>query len=35
VQLPQHNPPAAIIAFIDFLVTLYVPTPPWERAGLP
>ncbi|MEC3949679.1 LysR family transcriptional regulator [Sphingobium sp. HWE2-09] len=35
VQLPQHNPPAAITAFIDFLVTLYVPTPPWERAGLP
>ncbi len=35
VQLPQHNPPAAITAFIDFLVTLYVPTPPWDRIGLP
>ncbi|NWK95229.1 LysR family transcriptional regulator [Sphingobium lactosutens] len=35
VQLPQHNPPAAITAFIDFLVTLYVPTPPWERTVLP
>lgn len=35
VQLPQPNPPAAITAFIDFLVTLYVPTPPWERTVLP
>ncbi|MEC3911548.1 LysR family transcriptional regulator [Sphingobium sp. CR2-8] len=35
VQLPQHNPPAAITAFIDFLVTLYVPTPPWDHIGLP
>ncbi|KAA9016551.1 MULTISPECIES: LysR family transcriptional regulator [Sphingobium] len=34
VQLPQPNPPLAITAFVDFLVTLYVPTPPWERAGL-
>lgn len=35
IGLPQHNPPATITAFIDFLVTLYVPTPPWDRAGLP
>lgn len=35
VQLPQPNPPLAITAFVDFLVTLYVPTPPWQRAGLP
>ncbi|WP_420144538.1 LysR family transcriptional regulator [Sphingobium sp.] len=35
VQLPQPHPPAAITAFVDFLVTLYVPTPPWERTGLP
>lgn len=35
VQLPQLNPPRSITAFVDFLVTLYVPTPPWERTGLP
>jgi DNA-binding transcriptional LysR family regulator len=35
VQMPQANPPLAITAFIDFLVTLYVPTPPWDRIGLP
>jgi hypothetical protein len=35
VQMPQPNPPLAITAFIDFLVTLYVPTPPWDRIGLP
>lgn len=35
VQLPQANPPRSIIAFVDFLVTLYVPTPPWERTVLP
>lgn len=35
VQLPQANPPLAITAFVDFLVTLYVPTPPWERTVLP
>ncbi|WP_298395952.1 LysR family transcriptional regulator [Sphingobium sp.] len=35
VQLPQANPPRAISAFVDFLVTLYVPTPPWERTVLP
>jgi DNA-binding transcriptional LysR family regulator len=33
VQLPQANPPRAISAFIDFLVTIYVPTPPWEALG--
>ena len=33
VQLPQANPPLAITAFVDFLVTLYVPTPPWEALG--
>lgn len=35
VRLPQHNPPAAMTSFIEFLVTLYVPTPPWERIVLP
>ena len=35
IHLPQHNPPAAITAFVAFLVTLYVPTPPWDRIGLP
>lgn len=35
VQLPQANPPLAITAFVDFLVTLYVPMPPWERTVLP
>ncbi|SEJ65229.1 DNA-binding transcriptional regulator, LysR family [Sphingobium sp. AP50] len=33
VQLPQANPPRAISAFIDFLVTIYVPVPPWEALG--
>ncbi|WP_311269878.1 LysR family transcriptional regulator [Sphingobium sp. WCS2017Hpa-17] len=35
VQLPQANPPRSITAFVDFLVTLYVPMPPWERTVLP
>lgn len=35
VQLPQANPPRSITAFVDFLVTVYVPTPPWERTVLP
>lgn len=35
VQLPQPHPPLAIMAFIEFLVTLYVPSAPWERIGLP
>lgn len=35
VQLPQGNPPRSITAFVDFLVTLYVPVPPWERTVLP
>ena len=34
VQLPQHNPPAAITAFVDFLVGLYAPTPPWARSTI-
>lgn len=35
VHLPQANPPRSIRAFVDFLVRLYAPTPPWERAVLP
>ncbi|MEK7342652.1 MAG: LysR family transcriptional regulator [Pseudomonadota bacterium] len=35
VHLPQANPPRALTAFIEFLVTLYCPAPPWERAVLP
>ncbi|HUD90367.1 LysR family transcriptional regulator [Sphingobium sp.] len=35
VHLSQANPPRSMTAFIDFLVTVYVPTPPWERSGLP
>ena len=35
VHLPQANPPRALTAFIEFLVTLYCPTPPWERPVLP
>lgn len=33
VQLQQASPPRSITAFVDFLVTLYVPTPPWEDIG--
>lgn len=32
VTLPQANPPRAITAFIDFLVGLYAPTPPWQLS---
>ena len=35
VHLPQANPPRALTAFIEFLVGLYAPTPPWERPVLP
>lgn len=35
VHLPQSNPPRALSAFVEFLVTLYCPTPPWESAVLP
>lgn len=35
VHLPQANPPRALAAFVEFLVGLYVPTPPWEPAVLP
>ncbi|WP_313801961.1 LysR family transcriptional regulator [Sphingobium sp.] len=34
VHLPQNNPPLAITAFVDFLVGLYAPSPPWERSGI-
>lgn len=34
LQLPQPNPPRAITAFVDFLVGLYAPTPPWERSTI-
>lgn len=34
VHLPQNNPPLAITAFVDFLVGLYTPRPPWERSGI-
>lgn len=34
VHLPQPNPPATITSFIDFLVGLYAPTPPWERSSI-
>ncbi|NML10737.1 LysR family transcriptional regulator [Sphingobium sp. AR-3-1] len=34
VQLPQANPPRAITAFVDFLVGLYAPTPPWELSAV-
>ncbi|MEV5031353.1 LysR family transcriptional regulator [Sphingobium sp. LMC3-1-1.1] len=34
VHLPQNNPPLAIAAFVDFLVGLYAPSPPWERSGI-
>lgn len=34
VQLPQHNPPLAITALVDFLAKLYAPTPPWERSAI-
>lgn len=33
VQLPQANPPRSISAFVAFLVTIYVPVPPWEALG--
>ncbi len=35
VHLPQANPPRALTAFVEFLVGLYAPTPPWERPVLP
>lgn len=35
VHLPHAHPPRALSAFIDFLVTLYCPAPPWESAVLP
>lgn len=35
LTLPQSNPPLAITAFVDFLVNLYAPVPPWEREALP
>ncbi|QGP80814.1 LysR family transcriptional regulator [Sphingobium sp. CAP-1] len=35
VTLPQANPPRATTAFVDFLVGLYAPRPPWERTVLP
>ncbi|MDI1297274.1 MAG: LysR substrate-binding domain-containing protein, partial [bacterium] len=34
MSLPQPHPPRAITAFVDFLVGLYAPTPPWERSGI-
>lgn len=34
VQLTQPNPPLCITAFVDFLVGLYAPTPPWERSTI-
>lgn len=34
VHLAQPNPPAAITAFIDFLVGLFAPVPPWERSTI-
>ncbi|MBH1992002.1 MAG: LysR family transcriptional regulator [Sphingomonadaceae bacterium] len=34
VQLAQPNPPLSIRAFVDFLVGLYRPTPPWERSAI-
>lgn len=35
VHLPQRNPPRALSAFVEFLVTLYCPAPPWESVVLP
>ncbi|WP_176590984.1 LysR family transcriptional regulator [Sphingobium sp. EM0848] len=34
VHLPQSNPPLAITAFVDFLLQLYAPSPPWERSTI-
>lgn len=34
VTLPQANPPRAITAFVEFLVGLYAPTPPWELSAV-
>lgn len=35
VHLPHAHPPLALSAFIDFLVTIYCPAPPWESVVLP
>lgn len=35
VHLPQANPTRALTAFVEFLVGLYAPAPPWGRTVLP
>jgi DNA-binding transcriptional LysR family regulator len=32
VYLPEHHPAAKVRAFIDFLVSHFLPEPPWDRA---
>ena len=34
VWLPQENPPRSLQAFLDFLVGLYSPVPPWARSAI-